>query len=55
MNEDQNRRNRSIELAIEIAKCAAPAGSIGEALKEVMEAARQLDAYMLARPDKESK
>lgn len=55
MNEDQNRRNRSIELAIEIAKCSQPSETIEVALKQIMEAARQLDAYMLARPDKESK
>ena len=55
MNEDQTRRTRAIELAIDVARCAQPSESIEVALKQIMEAARQIESYTLGRADKESK
>ena len=55
MNEDQARRIRALELAIEIARCGQPAETISDALKQIMEAARQLESYVIGRTPQESK
>lgn len=53
MSEDQARRVRAVELAIEIARLAPPIESIEAAAKMALEVVRQIDGFLIGRPEKE--